>query len=454
MMAIHPVFDETLSAQLTGVVDKIGLIPDPKDSAAAAVPISQRQKRGFDRSDRSRNSRLSLVTDADGIVHWVYQPAPRGSSSRRARRAARQSIGANAVHEIDIVDTPPNQVLKKIQELDDTLTPKRGLRRLAGGTFDAPATVEVPNTERTLLLVHGTFSKSDMFADELGVVAKADPQRDLLGRLAAGRYQHILAFDHPTLSVSPWLNAVELERALRKVNGPIDVICHSRGGLVVAWWLRNGKRNVENVVFVGAPLQGTSLASPANLRAALDALANIATLVKLGAGATSTFLPFMSVVQGLAAIVAGIFSVAANTPLADAVVGVVPGLFGQSRVGNNLELASLNCEQWATTPAFYAVKSNFEPQEKDVGWQIWKYFRNPKEKLLNWGADLIFQDEPNDLVVNTQSMTQLYRPAIAGGNPFVPITDVHDFGASRVVYHTNYFRQPETVDFIKQKLKL
>jgi pimeloyl-ACP methyl ester carboxylesterase len=445
--------DSVLAEQLKSVVSKLELVPDPNELPSVAR-ASGRRKRGYNPNDPNRVPKLSLIRDSEGILQWVYQPPARNPSSRRARRAARHLIGANAIGEVDIKDTPPNEVWAKIAKLDKDLTPNQGLRLLKNGKWTPVDDIEVAKTERTLLFVHGTFSKSDMYTEELAVVAKDDPQLDLLGR-APARYKHILAFEHPTLSVSPWLNALDLERALVKVAGPIDVICHSRGGLVVAWWLRNGQRNVENVVFVASPLQGTSLASPANLRSTLNVLANIASFAGSTAAVGATFLPFMYAVQGLAAIVAGIFQVAASTPLADALIGVVPGLAGQSRVGNNGELARLHCERWTTAPSFYAVTSNFEPQEKDVGWQIWKYLRNPKGKLLDAGADLIFQNEPNDLVVNTQSMTQLYRAVPPAAGPFVPIIDVWNFGGtSRTVHHTNYFRQPETVKFLMEKLRL
>jgi len=447
---VSDVFDAALSEKLKAVVSELGLTPDTKD-LDAQPPGSGRRKRGFDPTDRT--SKLSLAPDENGVLRWVYQPAIRGPSSRRARRAARRQVGANAVHEIDIKDTPPNEVLDKIKKLDDTLTPNQGLRRIRNGQID---TVNCDGIDDeggpTLLLVHGTFSKSDMFTEELGAIPSGE---ELLAR-AEAQYKRVLVFDHPTLSVSPWINALDLERALANVTGEIDVICHSRGGLVVAWWLRNGNRKVKNVVFVAAPLQGTSLASPAHLRSALDYFANIATAAKIVAGVTSAFLPFMLAVQGLAAIVAGILHTAASTPLADAAVVIVPGLAGQSRVSNNFEIDRLTREKWASPANYHAVMSNFQPSEGDSVWQFWKYFQNPKEKLLNWGADAIF-NEPNDLVVNTQSMAQTYRIRDANGSALLnlaAIKDVYDFGTSRTVHHTNYFRQPETVEFLKQKLNL
>jgi pimeloyl-ACP methyl ester carboxylesterase len=442
------IFDTELSDRLEEVIGKLDLAVDTK-ALAAAPPDPSRRRRGFD--PRDQTSKLALAPDEYGVLRWVYQPAIRGSSSRRARRAAERQVADNAVHEIDIKDTPPNEVLDKIKKLDDALTPNQGLRRVIDGQLEITTCDGIDDDGGpTLLLVHGTFSKSDMFTTELGAI---DQGKELLAR-AHGRYKRVLAFDHPTLSVSPWINAIDLERALVNVRGDIDVVCHSRGGLVVAWWLRKTSQKVRNVIFVGSPLQGTSLASPAHLRSALDYFANIATAAKLAAGAAAVFLPFMTAVQGLAAILSGILHAAASTPLADAAVAVVPGLAGQSRVGNNFEIERLTREKWASTATYHAVMSNFQPSAGDSMWQFWKYFQNPKEKILGWGADAIFEVS-NDLVVDTQSMARTYHSGKAGGDGLPDaITDVHDFGVSRTVHHTNYFRQPETVAFLQQTLGL
>ena len=178
------------------------------------------------------------------------------------------------------------------------LTPKRGLRRYQPAANGQPGTLEPVHGPlkiegRVLLLVHGTFSKSDMFVEEFAAAA-LKPTDNFLDRAAAKKYQAILAFDHPTLSVSPWINALDLEGALSGVTGPIDVICHSRGGLVVAWWLRNAKRSVDDVIFVGSPLEGTSLAAPANLRSALQFLAGTFKALEATSAGLTTILPFMA----------------------------------------------------------------------------------------------------------------------------------------------------------------
>jgi pimeloyl-ACP methyl ester carboxylesterase len=410
-------------------------------------PNSQRRRRGFEPRDYSGEATLSLVED-NGILQWVYEPPARGPSGRRRRRAAQRAVGAQPVRQISFRETPPNQIIAKLEELDDKLTPTRGMRRYRpapGGGIGILEPVDRPLDikGRVLLLVHGTFSKSDMFVEEFGALSPG-PEANFLGR--ATKYKAILTFDHPTLSVSPWINALDLEDALAGVTGPIDVICHSRGGLVVAWWLHNAKRKVDNVIFVGSPLEGTSLAAPANLRATLQFLAGIFKALEATSAGLATILPLMAAVTGLAKICGGILRLGSSTPLVDAAVVVIPGLAGQSRVGNSAELLRLHRAAWVSTPACHAVTSNFEPTDADAHWwEVWKHFANPKMKALNYGADVIFQNSQNDLVVDTNSMIN-----ICDGK--LPVVTRHNFGTSPIVHHCNYFRQPETVAYFRQVL--
>ena len=427
MIQAQSVIDAELAGQLKDVVGALDLIVDPADPGAAAS-LSRRRKRGYDPNDRDGVSKLSLFRDQYGVLRWGYQPAVRGPASRRARRAARRQIGIKAIQEVDIKDTPPNEILKKIEKLDNLLTPERGLRRINNGLIVGDPCDEIAVDKPMLLLVHGTFSESKMFERELGAISKG---QKFLAKAEQQYAGGVFVFDHPTLAVSPWINAIDLERALANVTGDIDVICHSRGGLVVAWWLRNGKRNVKNVVFVGSPLQGTSLASPAHLRSALDYFANVASAVKLAAGAASPFLPFMTAVQGLSAILSGILHTAASIPLADAAVAIVPGLVGQSRVGNNFEIDRLIRDKWVSPATFHAVQSTFKPSGDDPAWKFWRFFQNPKDRLLGWGASAIFDNEPNDLVVDTISMSRTYRTMGGAGSALgveaIDRNNMHDF---------------------------
>lgn len=437
-----PDVDAAVASRLSEAVAKLDLADAeiPQETAAAG---SMRRRRGFAQQDYSELATLSLVRE-DGVYRWVYQPPVRGVSSRRARRsAAIQAIGAKVVHEFSFQQVPPNRIIADLEDLDGKLTPKQGLRRLNISTGQWEPVQGLSLTGRVLLLIHGTFSKSDMFVDELNAI---NAGKQFLGR-AGATYKAILAFDHPTLSVSPWINALDLETELAGVTGPIDVVCHSRGGLVVGWWLRNAKRKVENVVFVGAPLEGTSLASPANLRASLQGLANIFKGLEAASSAASTVFPFASIIAGLSKIFGGALQLGASTPLLDVAVVAVPGLAGQSRVGNNAELFRLNRAQWVSNPTIHAVVSNFEPKEADEKWwQVWKLLRNPGERLLDGAADAIFQDK-NDLVVDTKSMKLLCGQTIDSKRTC-------DFGDSATVHHCNYFRQEKTVALLTKALKL
>ncbi len=211
------------------------------------------------------------------------------------------------MHSFQFLEVPPNQVIEALAKLDDTLTPTRGLRRWTNG---AGVAIAKPPAGRLLLLVHGTFSKGEMFFEELA----ATPDGQAFLATAEQKYDAVLTFDHPTLSMSPWLNALDLSRALDGAAGPIDVICHSRGGLVTAWWLFHARPPVKRVVFAGSPLEGTSLAAPARLKAALDLLGNLARAVGTMSSSAATAVPLLAAAGGLMKILGGMLSFGAGTP--------------------------------------------------------------------------------------------------------------------------------------------
>jgi hypothetical protein len=175
-------------------------------------------------------------------------------------------------------------------------------------------------------------------------------------------------------------------------------------------------------------------------------LANIFRGLEATAAGASTVVPFMTIAVGLAKVLGGVARLGASTPLADAAVAIVPGLVGQSRVSNNSELLRLHREPWVSKPTFCAVTSNFEPRDKDdPWWKVWKFLSRPADKLLDIGADAIFQNKRNDLVVDTESMTVLCGSGLAP-------KDIHSFGDSKLVHHCNYFRQPATAAFLGRVL--
>jgi len=183
------------------------------------IPSSARKRAYRDPRAGSQLATVSLVQE-DAVLKWVYDPPPT-SARRTSRRAIAAAADEDVVHSFQFLEVPPNQVIEALAKLDDALTPTRGLRRWRNG---AGVAIAKAPAGRLLLLVHGTFSKGEMFFEELA----ATQEGQAFLATAEQTYDAVLTFDHPTLSMSPWLNALDLSRALDGADGPIDVICQPR----------------------------------------------------------------------------------------------------------------------------------------------------------------------------------------------------------------------------------
>ena len=184
-----------------------------------------------------------------------------------------------------------------------------GLRRLThAGKLLPFELAELPKLagRKVLLLVHGTFSNSDVMVNEMA----SAPEGPAMISAVVGNYDYVLSFDHPTLGQSPMLNAFDLaSRLALGVPGSLDIVAHSRGGLVMRWFCE-GFRHPSlrcHAILVGSPLAGTSLAAPARAGAVMDFLANlgevVSTVSALGGG----------IILSLASTLAG-FSLAWREP--------------------------------------------------------------------------------------------------------------------------------------------
>ena len=124
----------------------------------------------------------------------------------------------------------------------------------------------------------------------------------------------------------------------------------------------------------------------------------------------------------------------------DGFVALVPGLSGQSAVSNNHEIDRLRLGPCAVDPLYYAVQSNFETE---VRLEVLEILPKGRDRRFATNMDLC---GPNDLVVDTCSMTELGVP-ITSSLPVHPATS----GPTDKVWHCNYFRQPETIGYITAK---
>lgn len=415
-------------------------------------PIQVRRRRGFAAERDDGREAVELVRD-DDVLRWVWRPAEQ--QLQQGRRAWR-SIGTAPGDVVQRIEFPPlgrNQITDALVALDERLNPNRGLRCWSETGWRAlkPGELEAFRG-RLLLLVHGTFSRSEMYDTELRSTEAGNKlfERWVGGpKRTQGPYAAVLAFDHATLSESAWLNALALRQALEPLNARVDIVAHSRGGLVVCWALKMGSLPVDQVVFVGSPLTGTSLASPARLREALDLLANVANALSfLAKGAAMAFPPAMPLAMGaagLASVLGKALHVGAGLPIPDAMVGLVPGLMSQSRVGNSIELSRLF--PLPGSAAFAGVGVQFKPDAVNQPiWRFWERFSNLTDQAKYYGAEVIF-GQPNDLVVDTSAMSEL------GASIRIKDKDFRLLKDSSGTHHCSYFRNSEAIEFLSERLQ-
>jgi hypothetical protein len=403
--------------------------PTPGGTRKAVV-----RRRGRAMRLGERTTVVRLIRQPDGLLIWHAGPVGRPVNTGR-RRALEPSPPAPPGQVVEMYRydlLTHNQINDLVIKTDKFLTGELlGLLRLAPAG-DAFIPVEAVDQEGPrLLIVHGTFSNTEK------MLKGCDPAFLQWARSKYGG--RVYAFNHPTLAISPMMNAFDLWRAFRDVEGDLDIVAHSRGGLVVRWFLEAlGPPKLANVraVLVGSPLGGTSLAAPRQLRDALSAISSFASAVSQGADAVASVggpwlaVPAMVVRIG-SSVIGKTLQVTAGTPILDAVISMVPGLSAQARINSNAEISRMHGMPDRPTLHYYGITSNFEPT--DPGWKFWQRLR--PTNLANAAADGIFPKE-NDMVVDTGSMSELGAGRL--------LRRSHDYGTNPDVHHLNYFTRPTT----------
>ena len=169
-----------------------------------------------------------------------------------------------------LVDPAIGAVSEKFAERWEERSRPYSIRTFAPDNFTTPDAGAIGPSDwtrlrggRALLFIHGTFSTAH------GAFSQIEP-----GAFKAlfDRYEgRVFAFNHFTLSHDPRRN-VEWLVAQLPAGTPLDldVICHSRGGLVArtiaeqpsVFGLDTSTLQVRRIVFVGVPNNGTMLAHP------------------------------------------------------------------------------------------------------------------------------------------------------------------------------------------------
>lgn len=273
-----------------------------------------------------------------------------------------------------------------VPDLDDA-----GWRRLASG--------------RSLWFVHGTFSTSHGGFGGLPDAALAE-----LSDLYDGR---VAAFDHHTLSAGPIDNVTSLAGLVPPgLDLEIDVIAHSRGGLVGrAMAGEHSPVRVRRLVAVGTPNYGTVLADPQHMTALLD---RVTTLANLAPG------PIGFAGDALAAVLTVVKLIARYG------LPALPGLASMNPAG--AFLADFN-ESEDGSAEIHGIAADFEPTPA-MGRLI-------RHRVGDVVIDRVFEQAANDTVVPTDGV-------FTGDSGFaIPPDRRLVIAPDRGVDHVRYFGQTD-----------
>jgi hypothetical protein len=391
------------------------------------------------RDPGAANGQMLLTTNEQGIVSWHFAPVAPAAGSRGVgpadteQRGTRSYVvpravtpaGPDGAGSRGLIAFAGSKLFKELvfPLIDPALgaigeafagrweAKKRpyGLRTFTPDNYNResgdPLTTErwqELGAGRALLLVHGTFSRAN---SAFGALPRE--YVEALHRQYEGR---IFAFDHFTLSQDPKQNVNWfIDQMPGDVNLDIDIICHSRGGLVSRVLnekqseLSLGSRSVRvgNIVFVGSPNAGTLLADGEHMGDFIDTYTNLIN-----------FLPD----AGVSDVISGIVTVAKS--LAVGAVGGLKGLQSMKPEGDFNQW--LNGGDRAGETRYIALSSDYTPSAAGL--------TSVKNRLM----DLVFKSA-NDLVVPTDGVFA------DNGSGFFPIEDKFVFQGTDSVAHTEFF---------------
>lgn len=379
-----------------------------------------------------------LAVDENGVMSWHFPvqednsvDVTRGAATRTyviPRRVETQEISAAEAGSRGIIGAIGKKVLKVIVfplvdpligAVGDFFAKKwearnrpYGIRTFTPGNYQRPAGEAIVDEAwaglsagKSLLFVHGTFSRADS--------AFAGLDLETMEQLY-DRYQgRVFAFDHPTLSDDPRDNvAWLLNNVPDSANLNCDIVCHSRGGLVSRELARRNdpRIGVDRIVFVATPNAGTILANAQHMGDFIDSYTNLLQVFPDNA-VTDTLEAIITVVKQLA-------------------VATLKGLDGlQSMLPGGPYLNDLAAAIPAS-PNYFALASNFTPADGSP----------VTLRIANRVIDKVFENAKNDLVVPTDGVYEF------GSGGLIPAARLHVFeaAAGEPPVHTRFFLKDDT----------
>jgi hypothetical protein len=403
------------------------------------------------------NGQAVLACDESGVLTWhlpVAEPPAAAEAQRGAGATRRFLIPATRVaptppatggSERSLIGTVGRKLLKVLvypvtdpviglisdlfAERWETRNRPYGLRTMSPGDFrqKGAGTLQAADWNRlaagrALLMVHGTFSTAH------GAFAGLpDTTFSELHTRYGGR---VMAFNHFTLAHDPRQNVEWLLSQLpADLKLDLDIVCHSRGGLVSrtlaerpsVFGLDTSRVQVKRVVFVGVPNQGTILADPEHMVQMLDRLTSALNLFPTGA-----------VVEVLEAIITVVKMIGH---------GALKGLDGLASMRPDGKiLKALNAGQ-PSGVEYFAIAADYEPQAQGLKALV-------AGSVADAVLDRVFQKVANDLVVPEPGV---YGKNGSGGFP-IPDARLLRLAATEGVVHTTMFSHPSTSARLNQWL--
>jgi hypothetical protein len=199
----------------------------------------------------------------------------------------------------------------------------------------------------TLLFIHGIFSSCEAGFAGIGHDNSTWPQlRQRYGN-------RIIGFDHPTGSVGPADNAQWfLDQIPEKIELDLDIVCHSRGGLVARSIAdKAAKRgmtvNIRRIVFAATPNGGSPITVTTNWEGLINRISSVLTL-------PAKVLPAPA--DAISGVLAGLLEV-----LKIVAVGVALDLPGLEAMTPGSPFLQSLAQATNVTPEYFAASADFEP---------------------------------------------------------------------------------------------
>jgi pimeloyl-ACP methyl ester carboxylesterase len=367
-----------------------------------------------------------------------------GLVSRDTRGAASWVVKSLKVIGIDLAGKSALAIGRLVEgkKTDDGKRPGLGLFHcgLETGAFRLTTpTVAASDGRPWLLFIHGTGSTTWGSFGELWSTARSQQLAKLRGHYG----DRVLAFEHRTLTHSPIRNAADLLGELARVlpgGGTLDLVTHSRGGLVGELLARSDFSGEEIELFQprdDRQINADDQRTLAELNAGLRSRAfPVRRFVRVACPALGTTLAsgrldrWLSVIGTLAGFLPG-------TPLADvfADLGDFVAAVVQERTnpetlpGIEAMMPDSQCIKLVNWPAT-SVESSLAVIAGDIDPAKWW------ARLAVWLSDRFYEGD-HDLVVNTPSM---YGGASRAGRAVV------SFHKAEAVNHFTYFSEAGSAD--------